>query len=133
MNTRLQPGQESREESKDCVRTTKLPEEAAWMILSDSEEETRGNLGRKTAEKLLPEIGRDAAAAARVTDDGNESDDSVKVMEPPRPVVINIDESDNEDLPEAVPDVSAPPEQQASGVESSCASTQTFQQKEVDR
>ena len=103
------------------------------MILSDSEEETRGNLGRKASEELLPEMGRDAAAAARVTDDGNESDDSVKVMEPPRPVVINIDESDNEDLPEAVPDVSAPPEQQGSGVESSCASTQTFQQKEVDR
>ncbi|XP_034999651.2 zinc finger protein 106 isoform X2 [Hippoglossus stenolepis] len=132
VNTRLQQGQESREASKDCVRTTKLPKEAAWMILSDSEEETRGNLGREAADKPLPEIDRDASAAALFNDDGNESDDSVKMMEPSDPVVINIDESD-EDLPEAVLDVSAHPEQQVSSVELSCASTQTFQQKEVDR
>ncbi|XP_034435143.1 zinc finger protein 106 isoform X2 [Hippoglossus hippoglossus] len=73
-----------------------------------------------------------ASTSALFNDDGNESDDSVKMMEPSDPVVINIDESD-EDLPEAVLDVSAHPEQQVSSVELSCASTQTFQQKEVDR
>ncbi|CAB1445148.1 unnamed protein product [Pleuronectes platessa] len=81
-----------------------------------------------------------AAAAAALTSalvnvgcDGNESDDSGKMMDPSDPVVINIDESDDEDLPEEVPDVSAHPEQQVSSVELSSASTQTFQQKEVDR
>ncbi|XP_053301898.1 zinc finger protein 106 [Pleuronectes platessa] len=81
-----------------------------------------------------------SAAAAALTSalvnvgcDGNESDDSGKMMDPSDPVVINIDESDDEDLPEEVPDVSANPEQQVSSVELSSASTQTFQQKEVDR
>ncbi|XP_062266666.1 zinc finger protein 106 isoform X2 [Platichthys flesus] len=74
-----------------------------------------------------------ALTSALVNDDGNESADSGKMMEPSDPVVINIDESDDEDLPEGVPDGSAHPEQQVSGVELSSASTQTFPQKEVDR
>nr|XP_019953106.1 PREDICTED: zinc finger protein 106-like isoform X3 [Paralichthys olivaceus] len=104
VNTHLQQEQASREASKDCVETTRLTKE-------------------------------EASAAVLVNDDGSESDNSVKVMEPSDPVVISIDESDNEDSPETDSDVSALPQppQQTASVELSSGSTQTFQQKEVDR
>lgn len=64
-------------------------------------------------------------------DGGNESDASLKLIDPPVPVVINIDESDCEEV-QNVPVQPEPPQSSVS-VEVSCSGTQTIQQKEVER
>ncbi|XP_039981078.1 zinc finger protein 106 isoform X2 [Xiphias gladius] len=117
-----------RQTREGCVRTRRLAKEEAQPAESDSEEEAGGNLGKEqvkgresTAEEPVPERGQNASAAAADHVDGNESDDSVKMMEPSNPVVIDIDESDSEDSPGTVSNVR---------VEFSSASTQTSQQND---
>ncbi|XP_044025924.1 zinc finger protein 106 [Siniperca chuatsi] len=110
-----QQEQMTREGLKDCVKTGRSAREEAE---SDSEEETGGNLGKQPAAEKL--------------DGGNESDDSVEMMEPSNLVVIDIDESDNEETVSNVPVHQVPPQKSVS-VEFSSASTQTFQQNEVER
>lgn len=64
-------------------------------------------------------------------DGGNESDTSLKLIESPVSVVINIDESDCEEV-QNVPVQPEPPQSSVS-VEVSCSGTQTIPQNEVER
>ncbi|KAK5879930.1 hypothetical protein CesoFtcFv8_023006 [Champsocephalus esox] len=64
-------------------------------------------------------------------DGGNESDTSLKLIESPVSVVINIDESDCEEV-QNVPVQPEPPQSPVS-VEVSCSGTQTIPQNEVER
>ncbi|KAK1888928.1 Zinc finger protein 106 [Dissostichus eleginoides] len=64
-------------------------------------------------------------------DGGNESDASLKLIETTVSVVINIDESDCEEV-QNVPVQPEPPQSSVS-VEVSCSGTQTIQQNEVER
>lgn len=85
------------------------------------------------AEKSVPE--RDENASSTAPDNNrNESDASVEMM-PSNLVVIDIDESNNEDSYEAVSNAQACPEppQESVGVQFSSTSTQTFQQNDIDR
>ncbi|XP_071323660.1 zinc finger protein 106 [Trachinotus anak] len=131
--------QETREGLKDCVKTVRLVEEAVQPDESDSEEETAGNLhkepikGRESAaEKSVPEKDQNVSAAAS---GGSESDDSVKMVDTSDRLVIDIDESDNEDSPETVsnPPVHSEPPRKSAGVELSSASALTSQQSDTDR
>ncbi|KAK5852821.1 hypothetical protein PBY51_006660 [Eleginops maclovinus] len=65
------------------------------------------------------------------TDGGNESDVSVKLIEPSIPLVINIDESDTEEV-QTVPVQQEPPQSSVSVVVSS-SGTQKLQQQEAER
>lgn len=132
--------QQESEGLKDCVKVRSAKGQAQ-PAKSDSEEETGGNHGKEVkgkdaaTGKSFPKREKNASAAAPDSDDGNESDDSVKMMEPSNPVVIDIDESDNEDTNETVTNVpvhSEPPQMSVS-VEFSSASTQTSQQVDDDR
>ncbi|XP_038582999.1 zinc finger protein 106 [Micropterus salmoides] len=110
-SARLQE-QVTREVSKDFVKTVSLAREETD---SDSDEETGGNLCK--------------VPAPEKPDGGNESDDSVELMEPSDLVVIDIDESDNE---ESVSNAHQEPPQMSVSVEFSSSSTQTFQQNDDD-
>lgn len=122
--------QVTRDGLKDCVKPARLASEEAD---SDSEEETGGNLkpaaGKPTT---LPTRDENVPAAAPDVEGGNESDDSVKIMEPSNVVVIDDDESDNEETVSIVPVHQEPPQTSVS-VEFSSASTQTFQQNDFER
>lgn len=107
-----QQEQVTREVSKDFVKTVSLAREETD---SDSDEETGGNLCK--------------VPAPEKPDGGNESDDSVELMEPSDLVVIDIDESDNE---ESVSNAHQEPPQMSVSVEFSSSSTQTFQQNDDD-
>ncbi len=85
----------------------------------------------KNVSASVPESEQNAAASES-DDGGNESDDSVEVMEPSNPVVIDINESDNEEAVSTVPLQQEPP-QKSVNVEFSSAGTQTFQQPEDER
>ncbi|XP_054474916.1 zinc finger protein 106 [Anoplopoma fimbria] len=109
---------------------------------SDSVEETGGNLcieqvkekepaAEKPVSSVVPQRGQITSSAAPDDDGGNESDASVEMVEPRNLVVIDIDESDNEDAPN-VPIHQEPPQKSVS-VEFNSSSTQTFQQRGVER
>ncbi|XP_026196776.1 zinc finger protein 106 isoform X2 [Anabas testudineus] len=133
-----QQEQETRERLKDSGKKVRSAIGEAQTDEIDSNEETdgHGNHGKEqAAEKFVPRRDKNASAAAPHSDDGNESDDSVEMMEPSNPVVIDIDESDNEylhDTVSSVPVHSEPP-QTCVSVEFSSASTQTSLQSANDR
>lgn len=119
------------------LKTVRLAREGAQPSDSDSEEEMGGNLCKEpAAEKpssiFVPERDQNASASALDDDGGSESDDSVEMMEPSNLVVIDIDESDNEEAISNVPVHQEPPQKSVS-VEFSSAGTQTSQQNEVER
>lgn len=127
-----QPEQVARDGLKDCVQTTSL---ASKEVDSDSEEETGGNLGpaaEKPTSTFVPDRDENASAAAPDNDGGNESDNSVKLIEPSNVVVIDVDESDSEETVSNVPVHQEPPQKSASE-EFSSASTQMFQQNDAER
>lgn len=131
-----QQEQVTREKLKDCVKTKRLAREEAQPVDSDSEEEMVGNIRKEpAAEKpistYIPERHQNASAAAPGNDGGNESDDSVKMIEPSNPV-IHIVESDNEEPVLNVP-VHQEPRQMSVSAETSSSSTQTIQQKEAEK
>uniref|UniRef100_A0A7N8WSN4 Zinc finger protein 106b n=1 Tax=Mastacembelus armatus TaxID=205130 RepID=A0A7N8WSN4_9TELE len=104
---------------------------------NDSMGQTGGNLGKEqvkrkksAAEKSVPARAKNQSSAAQ--SDGNESDDSVKMM-PSNLMVINIDESDNEGSHETITNipVHADPHPKPESVELSSASTQTCQQSRL--
>lgn len=114
----------TRERWKDSVTKVRLARDKAD---SDTEEEMGGNLGPTTDKPtLVPESEPQNDSA------GNESDDSVEMMEPSNLEIIDIDESDNEETVSSVPVQREPPEKSVS-VEFSAVSTQTFQQNEDER
>ncbi|XP_076612027.1 zinc finger protein 106-like isoform X2 [Chaetodon auriga] len=109
---------------KDYVRTEML-----------ASEETGGNLAlaaEKPASTFDTERDQNVSAAAPDDDGGNESDESVKMMEPSNLDVIDVDESDHEEIVANVP-VHQEPSQKSVSMEFSSASTQTFQQLDVER
>ena len=119
-----QQEQVTRERWKDSVTKVRLARDKAD---SDTEEEMGGNLGPTTDKPtLVPESEPQNDSA------GNESDDSVEMMEPSNLEIIDIDESDNEETVSSVPVQREPPEKSVS-VEFSAVSTQTFQQNEDER
>lgn len=96
------------EESKGRVNTERLAGEEAVPVESVSEDMTDGNLGKKqvkgsAAEKsvttCVPGRDKNKPATAPEDDRGNESDNSVEMMEPCNPSVIDIDQSDNDNPP----------------------------------
>lgn len=102
------------------------------LVDSDSEEDVWVEPVVKTpVSTFIPERDQNGSAAAPGDDVGNESDDSVKVMEPSNPV-IHIDESDNEEAVSDVPTQQEPPQKSVS-VEFSSTCTQTSQKSEVER
>ncbi|XP_049446993.1 zinc finger protein 106 isoform X2 [Epinephelus fuscoguttatus] len=123
-------------------QTVRLASEEAQPADNDSEEEAGGNLSTEqvkgkepAAEKSdstsAPKRGQNASAAASDDDGDSESDASVKMMEPSNPVVIDIDESDNEDAPDD-PIQQEPPEKSVS-VEFHSSSTQVVQDNDAER
>ncbi|CAK6979215.1 zinc finger protein 106 [Scomber scombrus] len=121
------------------VKKESLVREEILLVESHSEEEMVGNLSNEqvkgkqlTAVKSTsaPEKDKNASAAASDDDGGNESDNSVEMVEPSNLVVIDIDESDKEDSPETVSNVTVhqEPLQKSVSVEFSSANTQTLQQ-----
>lgn len=137
INTLPSPESSARQQEQETREGLK-----AQPVKSDSEEATGGSRGKEqvqvkdaVVETSAPKRDKNASAAAPDSDDGNKSDDSVKMMEPSNPVVIDIDESDNEDSHEIVSNVPVHPEppQTSVSVEFSPASTQTSQQNEDDR
>ncbi|XP_051263866.1 zinc finger protein 106 [Dicentrarchus labrax] len=131
-----QQEQVTREGLKDCLKTVRLAREEAQSVDSDSEEETGGALETPAGQPVasfVPERDHSASAAASLDDDGgNESDDSVEMMEPSNLVVIDIDESDNEGTISNV-HVHKEPSQKSVSVDFSSATTQTFQQNADER
>ncbi|KAK9531416.1 hypothetical protein VZT92_010843 [Zoarces viviparus] len=121
-------GTNSFPESSPRQQTATLVREETQSSVSDSEEE----MGGKPASTLVPQRGPNASAAAPDDDDdgGNESDASVEMMEPCS-VVIDIDESDSEDAPDAP--VHQEPPQKSVSVEFNSSSSQTFLQNDVER
>lgn len=124
-----QQEQVTREGLKDCVKTVRLVREEAD---SDSEGGNTGPAAEKPVSAFVPERDQNASAAATGDDGGDESDDSVEMMEPSNLMVINIDESDIEETVSNVPVHQEPPQKSVS-VEFSSASTQTSQQNEAKR
>ncbi|KAM7367771.1 hypothetical protein PAMP_014048 [Pampus punctatissimus] len=122
---------------KKSVMREGLAKEEVLPAESDSVEETEGKLSNEqvkelTAEKstFVPERDKNTSATAPDHDDGgNESDNSVEMMEPSDMDVIVIDESDNEGSPEtgSKGPVQQEPPQKCVSVEISSASTPTFQ------
>ncbi|XP_070843126.1 zinc finger protein 106 [Chaetodon trifascialis] len=124
--------QVTKDDSKDYEKTAMIASEEAD---GDSEEETGGNpvlAAEKPASTLVPERDQNASAAAPDDNGGNKSDNSVEMMEPSNQDVIDVDESDNEEIVANVPVHQEPPQKSASE-EFSSASTQTFQQPDVER
>ncbi|XP_031717406.1 zinc finger protein 106 [Anarrhichthys ocellatus] len=120
-------GTNSYPESSAGQQTATLVREETQSSDSDSEEE----MGGKPASTLVPQRGPNASAAAPDDDDGgNESDASIEMMEPCS-VVIDIDESDSEDSPDAP--VHQEPPQKSVSVEFNSSSSQTFPQNDVER
>uniref|UniRef100_UPI0037E8FD25 zinc finger protein 106 isoform X2 n=1 Tax=Semicossyphus pulcher TaxID=241346 RepID=UPI0037E8FD25 len=109
--------QVAREGLKDCVQTVRLVSEDEQEV--DSEEEIL------TAVESVP-------AVTLVEDGGDESDDSVEMMKPSNMVVIDIDESDNEEVVSKAPVHKEPPQKSVS-VEFSSAGTKTSQQIHAER
>lgn len=114
----------TRERWKDSLTKVRLAGDEAD---SDSEEETGGNLGPTTEKPVSTLVPESEAQNA-----GNESDDSVEMVEPSNLEIIDIDESDNEETVSIVPVQREPPQKSVS-VEFSAVSTQTLQQKEDGR
>lgn len=121
------------------VKSESLAREEIVLVESHSEEEMANNLSNVKGKELtavkstfVPEKDKNASTAASDDDGGNESDNSVEMMEPSNLVVIDIDESDKEDSPETVSNVTAnqEPPQQSVSVEFSSATTQTQQNVE---
>lgn len=117
--------------------------EDRWSTLSYSEVEMKGNQD-KTSGREKTSGDRDQTVSAVVTiddktlidsgdssDGGKDSDDSVKIIEPSKGTVIDIDDSDT-DLGADDP-VHVEPLQNDVVGESSSTSTQTVQQVAVDR
>ncbi|KAM7395234.1 hypothetical protein PAMA_006818 [Pampus argenteus] len=134
--------QQELEGLKESVMREGLPKEEVPPADSDSVEETKGNLSIKqvkqlTAEKstFVPKEEKNTSATAPDhSDRGNESDNSVEMIEPSDTVVIVIDDSDNEGSPDtgSKGPVQQEPPQKCVGVEISSASTPTFQ-RNVER
>lgn len=132
--------QQEGEGLKDCVKVRSTKEQAK-PAKRESEDETLGNPGKEevkgkaAAGNSFPEREKKASAVSLDSDDGNESDDSVKMMEPSNPVVIDIEESDSEEAHETVPDGPVPSEspQVSVSVEFTSVSSQTSQQVEDDK
>ncbi|XP_067428776.1 zinc finger protein 106 isoform X1 [Thunnus thynnus] len=128
-----------REGLKGSIKRESLAREEASPIESDSEEEMEGHISNKQVKgkeliaensTFVPERHKNTPAAASDNDGGNESDNSVEMMEPSDLVVIDIDESDNEGSPEPgsnVPAQQEPPQKSVS-VEFSSARACTSQQ-----
>ncbi|XP_034756446.1 zinc finger protein 106-like isoform X2 [Etheostoma cragini] len=146
--TAVTPLNQLKTECSTSANTNNLPESSAGQQTvrmsadSDSEEEMGGNLcieqvkekepvAEKPVSTFDPKRGQNASAAAPDDDGGNESDASVKMVEPSGLVVIDIDESDSEAAPN-VPVHQEPPEKSVS-VEFSSLSTQTSQQNYTER
>lgn len=127
--------QETSEGLEDCVKKVRSAQGQAQPAISDSEEETVGNHGKEEVKGKNAAAGKNASAAATDSDDGSESDDSVKMMEPSNLVVIDIDESDNEDTHKTISNVSvhSEPPQMSASPDFSSASTQTSQQVDDDK
>uniref|UniRef100_A0A8C9X285 Zinc finger protein 106-like n=1 Tax=Sander lucioperca TaxID=283035 RepID=A0A8C9X285_SANLU len=129
--TAVTPLKQLKTECSTSANTNNFPESSAAQQTvrmsadSDSEEEMGGNLcieqvkekepaTEKPVSTFDPKSGQNASAAAAPDDDGgNESDASVKMVEPSGLVVIDIDESDNEDAPN-VPVHQEPPQKSVS-------------------
>ncbi|XP_070705518.1 zinc finger protein 106-like [Pempheris klunzingeri] len=114
----------------------RLVREEARPADSNSEEETRGNVGKEPAAErplptFIPERHQNASAAAPDDVGGNESDNSVEMMEPPS-LVIRIDESDNEETASNGPVHQEPPQKSVS-VDFSSSGTQTCQHNNAER
>ncbi|KAF7662033.1 hypothetical protein LDENG_00247680, partial [Lucifuga dentata] len=103
-------------------------------IDSDSEEKTgngfsKGNepTGGENVSTFVPRRENDISTSAPGAEGGNESDASMEMVESSNLVVIDIDESENEDTAEKVSnEVHPEPPPRASRVESRSTSTQTF-------
>ncbi|KAM4521831.1 zinc finger protein 106 isoform 2-T4 [Odontesthes bonariensis] len=109
----------------------------AQKVEGSSVEETAGNLSKgqvkgkePAADKSVPERGQ---KASDVYDKGNESDDSVEMVSASNMEVIDIDESESEDSPEATSPAQPETPQRSVSVEFSAAGTQTAQQSETER
>ncbi|XP_037607356.1 zinc finger protein 106 isoform X3 [Sebastes umbrosus] len=122
-------------ESSARQQTVTLAREEAQSVDSDSEEEEGGNLCIEEVKEKEPAAAEKPVAAAAVAPDdddgGNESDASVKMMEPSNLVVIDIEESDNEEAPD-VPVHQEPPQKSVS-VKFNSSSTQMFQKNDAER
>ncbi|XP_029352375.1 uncharacterized protein znf106b isoform X2 [Echeneis naucrates] len=110
------------ERLQDTVLTVRLEEDHRHLVERESEKETRGKISRKQikARDIATEISvpaKDSKASAPASDKGiNESDDSVKLIQT-SDVVIDIDDSDNEDSTQLItgdPNHRDPPQMSAS-------------------
>lgn len=130
----------------ECSTSVNAPPESSVSVVlkdrvethsaSGSVSETGANLYSKPAAEKPTSIfvsGMDRKASAAAPDNnGNESDGSVEMMEPSNVVVIDIDESDNEEAVSSVPVRQESP-QSSVCVEFSSAGTQTSQNTDDER
>ncbi|KAK2856115.1 hypothetical protein Q5P01_004850 [Channa striata] len=133
--------QEASEGLNDCVKKVRSAKGEARPTESDSEEETGGNVSEEqikghitVVDTSVSKRDKTASAAAPDNNDGSESDDSVEMMEPSNPVIIDVDESDHEGH-ETISDapINQEPPQASAGIELSSTGTQTSQQNDQDR
>ncbi|XP_041831216.1 zinc finger protein 106 isoform X3 [Melanotaenia boesemani] len=132
----IQREQEKRDGLMGCVKTEVL-EKHAQPAQIESVEETGGNVSleqvrerESAANKSVPVREREDA---HVDDEGNESDDSIEMVDTSNQEIIHIDESECEESPEAnAPEKPEAPQKSVS-VDFSSAGTQTYQQCETER
>ncbi|KAM6992414.1 zinc finger protein 106 [Tautogolabrus adspersus] len=118
-SARLQ-GQVAKEGLSDCIQMVNLVEDEGQEVESE-----------KDTEECLPTTEK-VSSASLDDNKGNESDNSVEMMEPSNMVVIDIDESDNEEDVSNVPVHKEPPQKSVS-VEFSSAGKQANQENNAER
>uniref|UniRef100_A0A3Q1F9L2 Zinc finger protein 106-like n=1 Tax=Acanthochromis polyacanthus TaxID=80966 RepID=A0A3Q1F9L2_9TELE len=122
-----QQEQEKRKGMKDCVQTVTLATEAdpaesvCEEVAAGSHSKRQVKLREPATDEPVRERHKSAAVA---NDEGNQSDDSVEVIDSSNSVVIHI-ESDHEESPQTESNVPEHPQ--------SDAGTQTLQQTDTDR
>ncbi|XP_054618046.1 zinc finger protein 106-like isoform X2 [Dunckerocampus dactyliophorus] len=113
----------------DSVPRERSSKEQVIQIDSEDEHEEHSSTERIKANESGGS--RPSSSTAAGGDKGDESDDLMEVTEPSKTVVIDIDESENEESPDSGPSKGPSPQeapQKGVGVDCSSSSTQTYQQ-----
>ncbi|XP_029984028.1 uncharacterized protein znf106b isoform X2 [Sphaeramia orbicularis] len=122
----------------ECTAPANVPpsvESSVSKVIESGETQTEDKNGPERAAETSVSTDKNRSTPASDEDTGNESDNSVELMEPSNQEVINIDESDNEGSAEAAQNVPVQQElpQNSVSVDFSSAGTQTSQQKEDEK
>ncbi|PWA27715.1 hypothetical protein CCH79_00000461, partial [Gambusia affinis] len=114
-----------------CVKTKVLEKQIQSSDVVEGAEENQS-----TEQDVGEEPGKEHKKASLIDDeddDGNESDDSVEVVNASKLDVIHIEESECEDSTETVSPEQPEDPQKSVSMELNCVSTQTYQQCETER